>query len=172
MKIKKEKHSEVIIYTLLLLLTLVVSNIVVLSTFDILTYQVIGSALTYPFVFYFSHKLIKLVDGKSMIDIIIGIVFIQLIIVYLMNGQILAVNAASVIAFVIAQALFYLLIKNLKTKKENVIYKVIFIYFIVLILDAILFNLIASASFDASLLYSVLVKLAVALGISLIEISD
>lgn len=169
MKIKKGKGLELGINIFLLTLTLIVSNIVVLSTFNVLEYQIICSSFTYPFVFYFANRILKIVDKKTFIDVILATVFIQLIVFYLMNGEVLIGNFASVLAFFITQILNMLLFDS-KTKKSEISFsQIFFVYASMLIIDGVLFNLFMNSGLDLSLMYSLVIKITVALIISVYE---
>lgn len=171
MNIKKNDIGYVIFYSLLMLITLITSNFVVLSSIDILGSAVVGSAFTFVFVFYFANKLITKIDKRLLLDILIGIVFVQLIVFYLMNGCILLSNVSSVLAFIIANLLNMSLFNGIEKKKISFVY-VLSVYCIVIIVDAILFNLFMYAGIDSALLYSIVIKLCFGLGLSLLTYKD
>lgn len=169
MKLKKDNRENLAINIILLLLTLIVSNIAVLSTFEVVEYQVICSAFTYPFVFYFANKILEDMDSKKFIDILIGIVFIQLIVFYLMNGQIAVSNFGSVIAFFITQLINMYLFTKIGRNSKTTFSQIFLVYAVVLILDALLFSLFFSTSPDLGLFYAIVIKLMIGLFISVLE---
>lgn len=172
MNIKKEKCSYLVINTLFILLTLLVSNVISLSTFNILDYEIIGSVFTFPFVFYFANKILKIVDKKTFFEIIIGIVFIQLIVFYIMNKEILLGNIASVVAFFISQMVYMFLVKKLKKKDLLNFEKTFFIYTLVIIIDAVLFSVISGTTIGISLLYAIIIKLFIGIILTIIDIKN
>lgn len=168
MKIKKDEEN-LRLNVFLLLLTLIVSNVAVLSTFSVLEYQVICSAFTYPFVFYFANKILKTIDCKKFIDILIGVVFIQLIVFYLMNGEVLVSNFGSVIAFFITQLINMYLFTKIKRTKDTLFSQIFLVYVGILIFDALLFSLFFSTTPDLGLFYGIIIKIMVGLVISILE---
>lgn len=172
MKIKKEDFLTVKMNVFMLLITLVTSNMVSISTFNILDYTMIGSVFIFPLVFYFGNKILKYVDKKTFFNIIVGIVFVQLIIFFILNKEITSINYASVTAFFLTQMInMFLFDKDIK-KEIDGFAKKFFTYALVVIIDALLFNIFTGVDLGMGLLYAIIIKLIISLILSVIEYND
>lgn len=169
MTLENNNKNNLIMYITLLFVSLIVSNIAVLSLFTVFNNEVIVSSFTYPFVFYFANKIIKIVDKKTFFEIIVGIVFLSLLVFNILFDGILSVNIASVSTFFISQMIFLFLSSNLLNKKKNSMYIVLSTYSLIIIIDAIIFNVLNNQTFGLSLLFSIIFKIIVGKILALID---
>lgn len=156
------KSKRFWICSLLMALLLVVSNWIVKYSFDLFGYKILLSVLTFPFIFFVSNVLTKKRGITSTILAIIMSVVVQLLIYlipsYDVSGTIIL---GSLVSFT-TSVLFNTIVYGKVIKKSNTL-AVFLTFTLALVLDLVIFNLIAKIEFGTAFLISTIIRTVIAL---------
>ncbi len=158
----------------ILTLVMLVSNILVDYYFEFWNMPIVYSVFSFPVVFMIANIITKKYGSTKTITALFIVVLIQAIF-FCINNQIgvsssLYTSMGSIVAFGLSQ-LVNLIIYTFLLKTKNVTLFTLFTtYFIVLLLDSVLFTYIVDGMYNITFLYSMSFRLAIAFILSYLTI--
>ena len=171
---KKLLKSCFVLFTALLLLTLILAISLYNYDLQILGYFVIIGVFIYPFTFLFINLLFKKYNLKKTF-LAIGISVIYLVAFYLLfdlifPGRVNSDEFLYSLGSIVIASLIYLALSCMVVKaKKLILFKNAVNYIVALLFNIIIFNTFSEIAFDLGFVFSLIISVIMAVGITFLE---
>ncbi len=171
---KKSKWDILIRSSILMILSLVITNLLANTTFDFGGYAVLNTVFIYPFAYFFANVITKYYGWKKTVIVILGAIGFQSLFFIISNmimdtGITDQMIVGSVGAFAISQFTSLALYASIIRQKKVGYFYLVGIYFIALLLDNLTYFSIIGTDYDFGLFYMTIFRTLMAMGLVFID---